>query len=288
LAIDLHIHSTASDGTESPARLPELAASAQLTAVALTDHDTVAGLPEFLARQADFPDIELISGVELSSRYGARELHIVGLFIDPEHPALQKFMESMRTERMVRAEAMQHKLHALGYDISWDDLARAGMTGDVPGRPHFARAMVHKYNFHDVRTVFEQLLKRGCAGYVPRNLPHPAEAIQVIKAAGGVAVWAHLFCVKHNENNAIRNLLRELKTAGLDAIEAYYSEYNQTKTETALRMAKEFSLAVSGGSDFHGFIHPDVKLGTGHGNLQVPDGVLDGLKRTLEPKVLLV
>ena len=287
LAVDLHTHSTASDGTFAPGMIPEAAAAANLTAVALTDHDTVSGLPDFLARQKDFPDIELISGVELSSRSGARELHIVGLFIQPEHPALQKHLEAMRNERLQRAEAMQQKLQSIGYSVSWDDLLESGMQ-DVPGRPHFAQVLVKKYNFPDTRSVFEQLLKRGCAGYVPRNLPEPAEAINVIKAAGGIAVWAHLFNSHRNENNAIKRLLLELKNAGLDAIEAYYSEYTPTKTQTALRLAKELNLACSGGSDFHGELHKDIRLGSGHGDLLVPDEIIAQLKQRLTPKVVLV
>lgn len=288
MAVDLHIHSTASDGTVPSGGIPALAAAAGLKAVALTDHDTVDGLPDFMARQKDFPEIELIRGVELSSRFGAREIHIVGLYIDPEHYILQDFMKQMRHERKLRAQAMQEKLHSLGYEITRDDLAAVGMPENVPGRPHFAEVLVRKYKFPDIKTVFERLLKRGAAGYVPRKLPEPSDAIKVIKAAGGIAIWAHPFCSRNNENNQIRRLLPELKIAGLDALEAYYSEYTAAKTEMALRMAKEYSLAISGGSDFHGDIHPDVKLGSGRGNLLIPDEVLDSLRRAREPKIVIL
>lgn len=288
MAVDLHIHSTASDGTVPPGDLPALAAAAGLKAIALTDHDTVDGLPEFLAKQNDFPDLELISGVELSSRCGAREVHIVGLYIDWNNDILQDFMRKMRDERLLRAELMQKKLHALGYEVTWDDLLAVGMSANVPGRPHFAEVLVKKYNFPDNKTVFERLLKHGAPGYVPRSLPLPAEAIKAVKAAGGVAVWAHPFSSKYNITNHIRKMLPELKIAGLDALEAYYSEYTPGKSDLALRIAKEYSLAVSGGSDFHGLIHPDVSLGSGRGNLMVPDEVLDSLKRAGEPKVVIM
>lgn len=288
MAIDLHIHSTCSDGTVPPGELPGLAAAAGLTAVALTDHDTTEGLKDFLAQQAKFPATELIAGVELSSRIGAKEVHIVGLFIDPENSYLQDFMQQMRNSRIVRARMMQEKLASLGYEVTDEDLAAVGMQEDVPGRPHFAMVLVKKYNFPDTKTVFEQLLKTGGAGYVPRELPPPEEAIKAVKAAKGTAVWAHPFHSKRNENNFISRTIRELKPFGLDAIEAYYTEYTQTKTDTALRMAKEYNLACSGGSDFHGEVHPQTHLGCGKGDLNVPDGILPDLRKATVPKVVLV
>ena len=288
MAIDLHIHSTASDGTVAPADLPALAAAADLSAIALTDHDTVDGLPEFLARQKDFPQIKLIGGIEFSSRLDARELHIVGLFIDRNNAQLQNFLAVMRDSRLNRAEAMRHKLKQLGYEISWDDLREAGMKSEVPGRPHFAEVLVKKYNFPDNRSVFERLLKRGAPGYEPRDLPTPSEAIQIIKKADGVAVWAHFLNSRYNANNLVRRTIQELKIAGLDALEAYYTEYTPTRQATALRMAAENSLAISGGSDFHGTIHPEVQLGRGRGNLLVPDEVLETLERARSPKLVII
>ncbi len=288
MAVDLHIHSSASDGTVPPRDIPRIAVAAQLSAVALTDHDTTSGITDFLACQQDFPELELIPGVELSSQLGARELHIVGLFIDHTNSELQDFMSAMRRGRVKRAHDMLQKLHTLGYEISWDELKAVGMTDDVPGRPHFARVLCQKYNFPDTQSVFERLLKRGAPGFVPRELPTPEAAIRVIKHAGGAAVWAHPLSARHNENNFIRRLLPVLKNSGLDAIEGYYSEYNPTRTANALRLAGEFALAVSGGSDFHGELYPDIQLGRGRGELMVPDSVLDDLRRTLRPKVLLV
>ena len=288
MSVDLHVHSSASDGTVMPAELPAMAAAAGLSALALTDHDTVDGLEKFLARQQEFPDVELIGGVELSSSCGARELHIVGLFIDHKNRQLLDFLQCMKAERIARAEAMISKLRTLNYQVSWDDLAEAGMTGDVPGRPHFAQVLVKKYNFPDTKSVFDRLLKRGCGGFVPRQLPPPEDVIKIIKAAGGTAVWAHPFSSRSNENNFISRTIRTLQDHGLDAIEAYYSEYTDTKTATALRMAKEYHLAVSGGSDFHGSIHPDIQLGCGRGNLHVPDSVLSELLETRRPKVVIV
>ncbi len=288
MAIDLHVHSTSSDGTVPAGELPAMAAAAGLNAIALTDHDTTGGLKDFLACQERFPDVELIAGVELSSRIGVREIHIVGLFIDPDNAVLQNFMYNMRQERITRAKAMQEKLASSGYTITDEELASIGMQQDVPGRPHFARVLAEKYNFPDIRSVFEQLLKYGGAGFVPRNLPGPEEAIKAIKSAGGVAVWAHPFHSKRNENNFISRTIKELKFAGLDALETYYTEYTPTQTATALRMAKEYNLFCSGGSDFHGEVHPQTRLGSGHGTLAVPDEILVNLKKAAAPRVILV
>ena len=288
MAIDLHIHSNYSDGTVPAADLPLMAAEKALKAIALTDHDTTAGIAEFTAQQSRCPDTELIAGVELSTLHGARELHIVGLFIDPQNAELQSFMKIMQQGRIQRASEMIEKLKSLNYTVTWDDLYEAGATVDGPGRPHFARVLVKKYNFPDTAAVFERLLKRGAAGYVPRRLPEPADAIKVIKAAGGTAVWAHPFHARRNENNAIRRIIAELKISGLDAIEAYYSEYTPTCTANALKIAAEFKLAVSGGSDFHGEVHKDILLGSGRGNLAVPDDILANLRKAREPKAVLV
>ena len=288
MAVDLHIHSTASDGTVPPGDLPQLAADAKLKAIALTDHDTTAGITDFLAKQEIFPQVELIPGVEISSIAGAREVHIVGLFIDCGNGNLQKFLQEMRNERVSRAERMLEKLRSLGYDISDDDLRRAGMNDEVPGRPHFARVLINKYNFPDNAAVFARVLGRHCAGYVPRRLPAPEEAIRVIKNAGGTAVWAHPFSARNNDNNLVRRWLPVLKNAGLDALEAYYSEYDKNKTATALRIAAENSLAVSGGSDFHGSVHPDTHIGSGKDSLCVPDETVEILRRKTLPKVVLM
>lgn len=287
MAVDLHIHSNASDGTVPPDKIPALAAAAGLSAIALTDHDTIGGIADFMACQQTYTDLELIPGVELSSRFEAKELHIVGLYIDPDSTALADFTRRMRLERIRRAEMLMQKLFTLGYQITWEDLREAGMPDGVPGRPHFAQVLIKKYNFPDTATVFEHLLKRGRSGYVPRNLPAPEEAISAIKAAGGLAIWAHpLNCAPRG--NFIVRTLRRLKKAGLDGLEAYYSMYTPAKTERALQLAAELDLAVSGGSDFHGSIHPNINIGTGGGSLHVPDTIMAALHRAKEPKVIIM
>lgn len=286
MAIDLHIHSTASDGTVPPEALPALGAAAGLSALALTDHDTVAGVPAFLARQKDHPGLELIAGVELSSHYAMREIHLVGLFLDIGAPALLAFLDAMRAERRLRAEKMREKLAALGYPLDDDELRAAG-AHDTPGRPHFARALVRRGAFASVPEVFTRLLQKGAPGYVPRTLPEPADCLRAIKAAGGVAVWAHPVRNHSGEESFARRVLTVLAPLGLDAVEAHYTDFTARQTQIMSKLAGEFRLALSGGSDFHGENHPDIAIGTGSGALRVPDEFLIQLRAKLRPKVVL-
>ncbi len=288
MSIDLHVHSSASDGTVPPERIPELASRAGLRAVALTDHDTVAGLAGFLARQPEFPDTRLIGGVELSTRYGGREIHLVGLFVNPQDPELAAFMDAMRAERELRAAELLARLSELGYPLTAEELNQAGAAHAAPGRPHFARALAAKYGFADNAAVFAALLKRGAPGYVPRRLPEPEAAISAIKHAGGAAVWAHPIADRGGEAGFARRLITRLKPAGLDAVEAYYTDFIPAQTAIMLKLAAEHHLAVSGGSDFHGANHPAVSIGVGRGGLAVPDELLGPLEQTRAPKVVIL
>ena len=286
MAIDLHVHSTASDGTVPPRELPALGAAAGLSAMALTDHDTVAGAADFLAMQPDFPKLELIAGVEISTHYAMREIHLTGLYLDCRDAGLLDFLDAMRRERHRRALKLRERLAALGYELSDEDLAAAGAK-ETPGRPHFARALVNRYHFADTAAVFERLLKRGAPAYIPRCLPEPAEALRAIKSAGGAAIWAHPIRNHAGEAGFARRVLNHLTVCGLDGVEAYYTDFTPWQTECMLKLAGEFHLAISGGSDFHGDNHPGVAPGRGRGGLDVPDVALASVKRALEPKILL-
>ncbi|MBO5763041.1 MAG: PHP domain-containing protein [Lentisphaeria bacterium] len=277
--IDLHVHSTASDGSTPPGELPAMAAAAGLTAVALTDHDTVSGVAEFLEAGKAFPDLETIAGVELSCQYCSREMHIVGLFLNPENEEFQDYLNRQREERRERAERIRTRLTSLGYPVSWEDLRLAGAECS-PGRPHFAKVLVEKYGFPDMQSVFQKLLKRGAAAYVPRQLPPPPEAIRAIHAAGGVAVWAHPVYREKNERAWVRRILRKFapEPIGLDGIEAYYSLFGPGETALVTEIAGTYGVALSGGSDFHGANTPNLQIGCGAGKLHVPDALLPLLK----------
>lgn len=278
--IDLHTHSTASDGSCSPSEIVRLAAENDLAAVALTDHDTAAGIPEFLAAAAEFPELKAIPGVELSTRYGSRELHIVGLFIDPEAAVFSDYLARERTRRIKRNRDMKLKLGFLGYPLSDDEPAFAaagGMEANL-GRPHFAQALMEKYGFPDLRTVFDKLLGANKAAYIPREYSSPAEAIAAIHSSGGIAIWAHPVYRDRNERAYVRRVARKLSAAGLDGIEGYYSLFGPPETALVTEVAAQFDLAVSGGSDFHGERSPNIHLGTGAGKLRVPDMLLQSLE----------
>ncbi len=273
--VDLHTHSCYSDGTDRPEAIVRAARQAQLSAVALTDHDTTLGLPEFLAAAAQ-NDIEAIPGVEISSIYGSRELHIVGLYIDPDNPVLRDFLEAQRRERLERAQTMAARLSSLGYPVTMPEL---NGDGSKPiGRPHFARYLAENYRFASIAEVFDKLLKRGCPGYVQRRLPSPEEAIEVIHAAGGIAVWAHPVSANRNERAWLKRMLVRLKEMQLDGVEAYYSSFSPLQTTTIREVAAEFDLILSGGSDYHGSTQPHIQIGSGGGGLEIPEELLDAIK----------
>lgn len=280
--IDLHVHSSSSDGSDAPGGIAELAAAAGLAAVALTDHDTVGGIPEFLEAAKRFPELEAISGVEISTMFGNRELHIVGLYLDHANPELCAFLEEMRRNREVRNEAIRIKLNSLGYPLTWDHpaLAAAGDTASI-GRPHFARALMEDYGFPTLQSVFDKLLKRGCPAYVQRALPDPVRAFDAIHAAGGITVWAHPVYRERNERAWARRVMKRFAPLGLDAVEGYYSLFGPGETQMVTELAGIYNLALSGGSDYHGRNSPNIGLGIGAGKLRVPADLLAPLKERL-------
>ena len=276
--IDLHTHSFFSDGSGSPRELLEEARRKQLTAVALTDHDTVSGIPDFLAAAEDFPEIEAIPGVELSSVYAARELHIVGLWIDHTSEQLTAYLEEQREKRCERNHTMRKKLISLGYDFDWNEPEFDKVEFSNIGRPHIANVMCRKYGFSSTQEVFEKLIGHNRPAYVRRDLPFPSQAIDAIRSAGGVAVWAHPTYREKNERSFVKKMAKRLKERGLGGIEAFYTLFGPNETRMVSEIAELTGLARSGGSDWHGKNTPEVEVGTGKGGLRVPDGLLDGLR----------
>ncbi len=276
--IDLHTHSTYSDGTETPEELLLVARESGLKALALTDHDTVAGIPEFLKAAEQYPELLAIAGVEISTIYFSREIHLLGLFLDPDCVELQDFLNDIQRKRRLRNELMAQKLTYLGYDTDIE-LLRELTKGQIIGRPHFADYLLKNYDFEDSQDVFNKLLKRNAPAFVPRLLPSPLEAIKVIHQAGGIAVWAHPIYRKSKERSWCRKILKDLVPAGLDAIEAYYTQFNEQQTQIIKDLAVEFDIALAGGSDYHGSHHPDILLGIGYGELRTPAEILPELLR---------
>lgn len=278
--LDLHVHTTASDGTLTPGQVVALAKEQGLAAIAITDHDTVAGLGEGLEAGENL-HLKVIPGVEISVKHENDQLHLLGYYIDPHNAILLDCLEQLQIYRRERNPIIVQKLKALGFDVSLEEVsALAG--GDIVGRPHFATLLVNKGYVADKKQAFERYLASGQPAYVPKERMTPVEGINIIRAAGGVAVLAHPGLLKELEDkNLLQNLLRRLKKEGLQGIEAYYTEHSPETEELLLQLATEENLLVTGGSDFHGSNKPHISLGTGLGNLQIPLQVVEELAKAV-------
>jgi len=273
--LDLHLHTTFSDGSLPPAEVIKLAQHANVTALAITDHDTVDGIPEALSAGREV-GIEIIPGIEISSRWRGAEVHILGYFIDWMDAGLQERLAQYRATRDDRNPRIVEKLNELGIDITYAEVAALAGPASV-GRPHIARVLMNKHYVTSAKEAFDRYLADGAAACVPRDLPDPAEAITVIHAAGGVPVLAHPSWLDRSEG--IVPLCKELKSAGLAGIEVHYSTHRPEQTSHYLNVAKQLDLLVTGGSDFHGVTKPDIEVGLGRGQLKVPENLLEPLRQ---------
>lgn len=274
--IDLHLHTTHSDGSFSPAAVLEFAKAAGVTALAITDHDIVAGIPEAIEAGSRL-GIEVIPGVEISSRHGESELHILGYCIDWRQPRLNERMKSLRESRHERNPRIIERLNELGLDITYEEVRVLAGTESI-GRPHIARVLMNKKMVASAKEAFDRYLAEGRPAYVPRQLPAPEEAVTWIREAGGVAVLAHPTWVKESSEGLSR-LVEGLKEAGLGGIEVHYSTHNARQTDEYRSLAQRLNLLITGGSDFHGLTKPDIQVGTGRGELKVPGTLLEPLKK---------
>ena len=273
--IDLHCHSTFSDGSLTPEQLIAEAAKIGLAALALTDHDTTAGLPRFLAAAADTA-VRAVPGVELSVDCSSGVMHMLGYWMDLANPELVRQMEWIRDGRAMRNRTMLEKLNALGFAMTWAEV-QAFAGEDVVGRPHFAQVMLQKGYAKDKNEAFDKWLGDGKPGYADRPRLTAEVAVALIRQAGGVAVLAHPYSL-HVGKDAMASLLIELAAAGLAGVECYYSEHSADLTKEYLAMSRQANLVPTGGSDFHGEVSPGIHLGVGFGGLCVPDEVLGQLE----------
>jgi len=271
----LHTHSTASDGTLSPSELLQAAKDAGLEAIALTDHDTTGGLAEAMGK-ANALGIEFIPGCELSVVSPFGNMHILGYWIPAQDSKLSRALETLRFRRHERNHLIMAKLDALGMEMSYEDvLAVAG--GDAVGRPHIARVMHEKGYVNSVNEAFRIYLDSDGKAYVPKEKLGPRQAIELLKSVNATVVLAHPFLLGLQSPD-LRGVARQLRDYGLDGLEAYYTMHRRDQTETYLRIARDLGLLVTGGSDFHGFVKPDVRLGVGFGDLCVPFELLTEMK----------
>jgi len=266
MSIDLHTHSTASDGTASPAQLAALAAEQGLSAIALTDHDTVLGYPELKEAGERF-GIETVPGIEISTKFG-RAVHILGYYIDPHSPALEPVLNWVVRDRDERNEKMCALMAADGLPVSYGDMKRR--FGQVIGRPHFADLLVELGLASSVKDAFDRYVEKGRPYYVPRTILPIERAIEIIRLAGGVPVLAHPFQYKLDDPG-LRELIEFCMAQGLRGMECRYSGYDRQQSDYLEALAEEYGLIKTGGSDFHGSNKPQIALGTGiQGNLSVP------------------
>ncbi|SCY86629.1 PHP domain-containing protein [Desulfoluna spongiiphila] len=270
--IDLHIHTTASDGSLSPLEVVRCARKAGLAAIAITDHDTVEGVREILSHGLP-DDLRFITGVEISSLppapYRSKgSFHILGYGIDPESPPLAEALESLRLQRETRNPQMISRLNDLGMDITLAEVA-AEAGGAVVGRPHMASIMVRKKWVASVPEAFDRYLATGRPAYVEKGRIDFENAVSLIRAAGGLPVLAHPVTVGLSPDD-LKGLLKSLAGLGLAGVEAYYSTHSPELTRFLLGCAESLGLVVTGGSDFHGAYKTGINLGVGRGDLHVP------------------
>ena len=274
--IDLHTHSTASDGTMSPTALVRHAKERRLEALALTDHDTVEGLEEALAA-GEHEGIEIVPGIEISAEFPDSTLHILGYYIDFTNRAFLDSISILQKARSERNPAIIKKLRALGLDITLEEVAVEAETGQM-GRPHFAQVLLKKGYIKTPHEAFEKYLAKGAPAYTDKFRFAPADAIAHIRQAGGIPVLGHPFTLKYKTSAELENIVADMAGWGLMGIEVYYSEHSPTQVRLYKDLAEKHNLVITGGSDFHGQNIKGISLGIGKGGLNVPYKCLEKLK----------
>ena len=273
---DLHTHSVFSDGTDTPRRLMELAAEAGLSAVALCDHNTVAGLTDFLDAARDF-SVEAVPGVEISTDFAQKELHILALYVDPcRYEAVTQLLAEGDKRKEQSNIDLVAALNEAGYALNYDAIKANTPKGHI-NRAHIAAEMLRLGYVESVQAAFQTLLSPKHGLYHPPKRVDAYDAIRFIKSIGAVAVLAHPFLSM--DEALLRAFLPRAVEAGLDGMEVFYSKYDEKTTDLAQKIAEEFEILPSGGSDYHGANKPDIAMGVGRGNLRIPSAWLAGLKK---------
>lgn len=290
LPVDLHVHSNYSDGTYSPRELVDYAMEKGLSAFALTDHDTVDGLPEALeyarslreALPEDQKDTvpEIVPGIELSTDENDSEVHVVGLYIDSRNKEFREYLKEFMESRDTRNRKMCEKLREYGLDVTYEALLER-FPNCVLTRAHYARYLLEKGCVKSIREAFDRFLGNRCPCYLPREKITPAKAVELILKAGGIPVLAHPILYRMSDAR-LDDLVGRLKAVGLMGVEAVYSSYTPSEERQIRRLAKKHHLLISGGSDFHGENKPKLDLAVGYGKLYVPDEVLLDLKKAMK------
>ena len=272
--IDLHVHSNASDGSYTPSQVAELAIEAGLSAIALTDHDTVDGVAEIMDFTKDKP-LTVIPGIELSAYYNNREVHILGYYMDYENPELEKELLEMKKAREGRNLKMVAMMQADGLPVTMEKLLH-GNPDSVITRAHFARVLVEEGVCKDKNQAFNKYIGVGCKYYLPKPQVTCEKAMRILTTYGKAAFLAHPL-LYHFGYAQIEELLDFLKSLGLKGLEAWHSSNNRYESEKLSAIARKHKLAVSGGSDFHGIVKPNIMIGRGRGNMKISEEILTQL-----------
>lgn len=274
--IDLHVHTLNSDGSDTATAVVEKAAKLGLRAIAITDHDTFAGVDEAMAAGRRL-GVEVVPGVELSSMHAGEHIHLLGYYADRNAPALTELMALAVRERVQRNEKMVNLLHNAGYPIDMDEMRREYPGQVMLGRPHVSAILMKKGVVPDIRTGVVDLMGKGRPFYVERYHIPLMDYIRAVRKAGGLPVIAHLYQYRFTAEQ-LRDMVAEAAEAGCVGLEGMYSTYTPEQQETVFSLAQEFGLVCTGGSDYHGTRKPHISLGTGTGDLNVPYALLERLK----------
>lgn len=267
--IDLHTHTTESDGTSAPEELVAEARAAGIETLAITDHDTLSGY-DMAAPYARDAGLDLICGIELSTRFHGRSVHLLGYFPNRlPSDGFRGWLNELQQSRHERNLRMIDRLRSFGLDITIDEVRAKGRS--LTGRPHFARVLLEKGYVNSLQQAFEDYLDESAKGYVERREAGFAESVEHIRASGGVPSLAHPIRLRRNDHEPLDVTVREMRELGILALEAYHSDHDPAHTARYEALAAHYGLGVTGGSDFHGANKPNIQLGTGAGNnLRVP------------------
>lgn len=275
--VDLHTHSNASDGTDTPSELIDKAHAAGLAAVAITDHDTLSGLSEAEREAQKYPDMEFVRGVEVSTGSDHGEMHILGLWVPRDAEPLEKALAEMRAKRGERNARIVEKLCRLGCPLSMDDVMKEA-GGESVGRPHIAMALITKGYVKSMKEAFDKYLGQTGSAYLPKDVMDPEKAVSIMSYIGCSVEIAHPL-LRSYPPGWIDDFVRRLIPFGLCGLEAWHSEQTDNDTRFLLSLARHNHLCVSGGSDYHGHNKPRISLGTGYGSLFVTEDAYLLLKK---------
>jgi predicted metal-dependent phosphoesterase TrpH len=273
--IDLHLHSDASDGTDPPDVIADLGAAAGCRAIALTDHDTLAGLPSARRRAAQL-GIELVSGCEVSCAFSGATTHVLVYFVEGDEGPLHDELAQLRRDRVARNRVLAERLAELGAPITYAEAVAQAAGEESLGRPHFATLLVQKGLAESVADAFDRWLAPGRPAYVPKARVDPAELVAKARTCGAVCVLAHPLSLEL-AGDELDRAVGQLAEAGFAGLEAHYASYSMAERQALVELADRHDLVATGGSDYHGTIKPGLAVGTGRGDLAVDNLVLERL-----------